>query len=284
MSENECINCKKIFSSKGNLTKHLKKSCKFFRENNMINNTNTELTNIKKELDKILLENNQLKKEKDKINLHKKKYNKKLKNENNELKHIIDELSKENQELKIKLSNLTGKIDIYKEIDEKQFNTIADIAKQPTTNTYKQKIFLTPFDIKDSENIENIKNKLRNNIDKTHILEGQKGVAKLVYNNVLKDENGENKKYICTDFSRGVFKYKDKDGVYHKDNKAKNLTSIVYGGIKESLDNIDNRDFDENTYNLNSVVKNVIDIKNMNNDNCDFRNELITLSTNSIEL
>lgn len=42
MEKFECDNCKKIYSTKGNLTKHMKTSCKIIKENLIKNSTNLD--------------------------------------------------------------------------------------------------------------------------------------------------------------------------------------------------------------------------------------------------
>ena len=64
------------------------------------------------------------------------------------------------------------------------------------------------------------------NYNLEYFLDGQKGVARFVVDNILKDEDN-NLKYLCTDASRSTFKYKDKLGNIQKDYEAKRLTNYL---------------------------------------------------------
>ena len=163
------------------------------------------------------------------------------KEKNNETMKIQEEIEKLNEEIKeLKkiiiekdkiICTLNGSIDIYKE-DHKAF---VDIAKQPKTNTTnnhnKVLNIKSPIDFEDKLQIENA----LSNYNLEYFLDGQKGVARFVVDNILKDEDN-NLKYLCTDASRSTFKYKDKLGNIQKDYEAKRLTNyLVEGGIKNKV-------------------------------------------------
>ena len=85
----------------------------------------------------------------------------------------------------------------------------------------------------DFNDIDKIKNAIENKLDINHIIDGQKGLAHFVKDNILTDDTGK-LLYICTDPSRQIFKYKDSTGEIKKDVEAKKLTNyIVDGGIKQ---------------------------------------------------
>jgi hypothetical protein len=60
------------------------------------------------------------------------------------------------------------------------------------------------------------------NYNESYFLDGPKGLARFVNELVLKTNDGETI-YACFDRSRNVFKYKDENGNYIKDIKAKKL-------------------------------------------------------------
>ena len=59
----------------------------------------------------------------------------------------------------------------------------------------------------DFDNIDHIKNIIVKYLTINHIVDGQKGIANFVKETMLIDDNGI-PKYICTDPSRNIFKFK----------------------------------------------------------------------------
>jgi hypothetical protein len=156
-------------------------------------------------------------------------------------KHIsickVKELSEENlkqtenlkmleEQLQIKdieIAELKASLKIYKESDE----CLKEIAKQPknTNNTTKNNsnlLYMPTFNI----DKEDMKNKIKNNFTKGHLKDGQFGVASFTVDNLLKDEDN-NYMYVCTDPSRHMFSFKNKDGTIEKDFKANKLTKLI---------------------------------------------------------
>lgn len=195
----------------------------------------------------------------------------------NEIKLLIEEL----EEYKLENARLKGEIEVYKSYGEFHAQGVMDIAKQPkhtNTNTTNYKSVVT-FDLRDEENIKDIQNKVCNTFEEKHFVEGQKGVAKAVVQGVLRNEEGVNKKYLCTDYARSIFKSKDKYGNMITDPKAAMLTNIVYIGIKEKVGYISKRCMDREKDNLEKLVcisNNTLDIIKMTEDNSDFRKELMS--------
>lgn len=259
-----CEYCNKDFKTKHNMLRHVN-SCKVYIK---INNENIKLKE-EEEKQKILYENNKLKEEIER-----------LKEENNKLK---EEIKYSEYEFKIKMSNL--ETEIYKSQSQIQTENILEIAKQPTinnntiNNTYKNKIAVT-FDLKDKITIEDIQTKVCNALNKVHFMNGQKGIARVVSGTILKNENGIDDKYLCSDQSRGSFRYKDSDGVMQIDHKAMRLTDIIYKGVKEKIQRISKECMDKETDTdlIVLISRNILDINKMNEDNTDFRNEIILLS------
>ena len=209
-----------------------------------------------------------------KLNLLVKDKNDLLKKENNILKN-------ENIILKDKLNILKGEINILKGDHE----CIQDIAKQPkniTTNTNNKILnIITPLNF---TNKEDIKNKINDSYKLDYIFSGQKGVAKFAVDHILKDEEG-NLKYVCTDPSRQIFKYKDETGEVRKDVEAKKLTNfLVEGGIKHKASKIMNDWWTEetgitNTDKFELLVDKAESLRVIDSDNNDFKKELSTLTT-----
>ena len=102
--------------------------------------------------------------------------------------------------------------------------------------------------------------------------------------NILTDNNGE-LIYVCTDPSRGVFKFKDTTGELKKDLEAKKLTSyILEGGIKNKSADIGNEwckddtgEFDMKKFTILMVPQQ--SIMNLSQDNNVLKKELASLTS-----
>jgi hypothetical protein len=248
-----CQLCDKEFSTKKHLIQHLKNTCidDFYKINCMI----YELKTVKKlnsELERIL-------KEKD-IQIAK-------------LETIIE--TKDN---------------FYKEDHE----CLKEIAKNPkinntnisthnnTSNTTNKILSLSaPMNFNDLEKIQNL---LNNYCNIEYILDGQKGFAKFAIENLLIDEEG-NLKYICTDPSRSIFKYKDDHGDIQKDIEAKKLTNyLIDGGMKKkalelSIDWYTDENGNIDITKFQKALENHNEINKIDKDNTEFRKELISFIT-----
>ena len=211
-------------------------------------------------------------------------------NTNKEYLDIIKELEIENKNLKEdvkeltdKLNELKGELNVYK----KEHECLIDIAKQPkTTSSYitnNNKILniTSTMDFNDKNKIKEI---IENNYNMDYMLDGQKGFAKFAVENLLKDEDG-NLKYVCTDPSRQIFKYKDTLGDIQRDVEAKKLTNyLVDGGIKEKTLCITNNwcvedegkiDIDK----LNIIIDKQNALLNLKENNTLFKKELVAMTT-----
>jgi hypothetical protein len=137
----------------------------------------------------------------------------------------------------------------------------------------------------DFDNIDHIKNLIDNYLTINHIVDGQKGLANFVRETMLIDDNGI-PKYICTDPSRNIFKYKDTNGEIKKDIEAKKLTgSLVKGGIRKQTAIIGN-DWLESEENSNDYLHKLElmmefqqNIHKLGDNNTDFKKELAAITT-----
>lgn len=292
MEENEikCNNCDKKFSTKFNLAKHIKNSCKVTKKNNieeiqyklkLYDDCKLELDNNKNKYNDLMKEYEEFKKitaEKDVIFSKNEILTASLQTENKMLKEQIQFLKEQLEKYEFKNENQLKNI---LNITETQSKGILDIAKQPKNITTNIKNKLSaPFNLKSQKFVDFIQNKLRMSIDRGDMMDGQKSLARQVYNIVIKDREGKIK-YLCVDSSRGIFRYMDEEGNVYTDHKAKLFTDIVLGGIKDNIVNIieDIEENEEDQSIIQYIKKNLCHIKNMNSDNTDFRNELIVLTS-----
>ena len=184
----------------------------------------------------------------------------------------ISKLDKEITELKAQLQ-------IYKELSDRELSCVEDIARQPRTqnnNTQNNLMMLSPLNL----NKEAFAETIRDSFTKDYFLQGQKGVARFAVEKLLRDSDGK-LKYVCTDPSRQVYRFKTLDGELERDIKAKKLTSVLAENLTKqshslSFEEISNND-DSGVFIL--CTNNFQDIKEMSEDNGDFRTELASLTT-----
>lgn len=298
-----CEYCKKEYSSKSSLKTHQNTTKKCIEIQNRVNSENKEplfkceycgnnfgskkgqnshiLTcSIKLKLDSILEEReNNLKKE------FEKQYEERIKEIEQYYEYKLKEIEnyydhKLNNDVKI------ARLETMNEIYQNDHKSLIEIAKQPKntiSNTHNNNKILslqTPLDF----NIDHVRDLIESKYTLEHIFDGQKGIAKFALENLLKDNDG-NLKYICTDPSRQVFKYKDTYGDLQKDLEARKLTNFLFdGGIKHKACDIianfiSNNNKDKNNFDLNNLFETGDKIRNMQNDNSIFKKELAAMTT-----
>jgi hypothetical protein len=240
----DCKYCKKSLSSNFNLGKHIN-LCPAYYQAVVINKDNEIL---------ILKEN-----------------------KDNEIKELQDKIaSLEQQVLKIELETENR---MLREHSKDNQSTINEIAKQPrvaTTNNNHNKILInTPMDLSQPT----VQLAIQNGFSDEYLVQGQKGVARFAYDNILKDEQGK-LKYICTDAARQIFQFKNEDGSIQKDVKATKLTkALLEGELKSASHKMAcDKMKDGSVEEFNMYTDNYYDIKDLETDNSDFSKELTTLT------
>jgi len=112
------------------------------------------------------------------------------------------------------------------ELQNKLENIAVKAINRPTTtnNTTNNNILnLAPLDM--ASLTEQITNVINTQMTEAHVLEGQEGIAKLIYR-CFTTEDGK-KLITCTDISRGTWKSKDVNGNIIKDHKASNIAKVI---------------------------------------------------------
>jgi len=147
------------------------------------------------------------------------------------LENKLKEKEKEIEDLKLLCENRLKEINILS-LEKKILQTklegkeeclsIAKTAKGTTTtnNTNNNIKNMVVFNL--SERI----NPALSNYTKEHLLQGAKGTAKWINENIITDENG-NKLYICSDRSREIFKFMNEKGEVVTDVKAEFLLGSI---------------------------------------------------------
>ena len=209
---------------------------------------------------------------------------------------LIDIIKKKDEDIKQK-DDLIIELKSKLEMSEKYQNCLTEIAKQPKiqkiqkiqknqqtinqqTNQINNKyINLSPLIL----DPDDIKEKVEKNFTKNNFLEGQKGVAEFVFDNLLKDSNGKST-IICTDSSRHKYSYKTEDGQIKVDIRAKRLTDMIKNDImKKSSDIISNEI--KKTDDIMNLMNKILDINNMKyDDNGKFLSRLSILTQYTEEI
>ena len=234
----ECNFCNKIFASKSSLNVHQKttKYCLKLQGKNEEKNFECEYCNKIFTVKINLISHYGICKEKELKDKCKKReeilikeLNKETEKFRKEFEIVLKQKEEEINELKQKIAELTGRLYTFKD----DHDLIKEIAKQPKNTTNNNNNTLNISTSLDFDNIDRIKDVIENDFNINYAINGQKGIANLVKDKLLKDDNGK-PLYICTDPSRQIFKYKDSTGEIKKDVEAKKLTEyIVDGGIKK---------------------------------------------------
>ena len=255
--EYKCEYCEKILSTKQSIIHHLIVCDK--KKDKEIELLKEKLESKDKEL-----------KEKDKLVIKLKIYNENYQKQYKKQEEQIEKQEDQIKELQDKLENLASKA-----IDRP-----TSIVSNTTTNNSLNIATCMDFD-----NIDHIKNLIDNYLSINHLVDGQKGIANFVKETMLLDDNGI-PKYICTDPSRHIFKYKDTNGEIKKDVEAKKLTgSVIKGGLRRRTAIIGNEwvESEENSndylHKLELMMEFQENIHKLGDNNTNFRKELAALTT-----
>ena len=140
-------------------------------------------------------------------------------------------------------------------------------------------------------NESTIIDKVESNFTLEYLNDGIRGLAKFTKDHIVNPEDGK-PKYICSDPSRAVFKYKDENGVVQKDVSATKLKNAIKDPIiKKSktlfinensrlFDGIANADDDnENNELMNDQITtlkdNFLKVKNIDENQVDYAKEMV---------
>ena len=270
----ECEFCKKILSSLKSLKSHQQKTkycldiqgksnikckfiCDFCNKNFFTKDSVSRHKKVcKKEIEKLYIEQIEYK-----IKLEEQEEGYKIK------------LEKQEEEYKIQIEKLQKIIE----------NIAVKAVSKPNINNIENLTFL---DFKET----NIQDKVDNFFTIDHLKNGIKGVARFTKDFIINTDDNK-LKYICSDVSRGFFKYIDENGVVQKDVKATKLKNSIKEPIinksKDIFMNENTRIFDEITNtvdclqldrlnnNMNVLTEGFIQVKNIDDNINDYSKELV---------
>ena len=274
-----CQFCNNVFGTKYSLQAHQKRA-KYCLNIQQITNSNTISELVKCEYcNKSFSPHN--------MERHYNNCKQKLKYHIEDLENsVINKLNKRIEDLEKIIIEKDVQLSIYKELSEHSRDTIEEIAFRPTiqnnnntqnNNTQNNTLInMTPFDMSK----ENFAKTIEESFTKEYLLEGQRGVAKFAVDNLLKDENGK-LKYICTDPSRQVYRFKTIDGILERDIKARKLTQALVDNLTKKSHMLSMEELlgkgDTEVFVI--YTNNFQDIKDLQDDNGEFRTELASLTT-----
>ena len=282
-----CEGCDLTFTNNANLMIH-KDICKFYIILKIKEETTVEITTIKTEYENMI---------------------KKLKDEY-EMKHSLETIELKNT-IKIHQLKIIDNEKIIKDIqsqNDKLLENLQKLASQaidrPTTSTlttnnvtnniknnFSDKYFLETI------KAEDVKMKCQNYLTEQVFLEGQRGIAQLCTEHVIKTKDKKSL-MLCTDVSRKKFKYIDEQGNLKEDYEArifvqkvskpiKDASRLVYDSIlfdvKSEKETLEEDDYSRKAY-LNSKELKTIDcyvqITHFDDpdNNQEFKNELAILN------
>lgn len=261
----ECKFCKKTFSTKGNLTSHQKttKYClqiqgeynsKF--ECNLCSKTFTSKQNLQN-------------------------HNCKQQDVNQTENYYINLLKEKETIIKQKEEYIT-KIEAML---EKSNETIAEIAKQPTTNNTitnnnNNKYLSVNFDIED---FNAIKQTLETHLTPSVLKQGQEGLADMLNSKLLRAPDGT-PLYECTDISRKNFEFRNRNGDIEIDPQANRLIrnlerseiSKIAGEKSEEIWTNEDGTIDSESQNF--YMPRVAEVMTLNTDSTKLRARLANLT------
>jgi len=264
----KCKHCDKILSTKQMLENH-NNICSIKKEKDQ--------TEYKEKLEK------EIKEYKNQLEKQDKEYKNQLEKQDKEYKN---QLEKQKNELKEEYKNqLEKQEDQIKDLQDKLEKLAIKAIDRPTIVSNTTNNNLNIDSSMNFNDIEQIKDIIENNLNINHIVDGQKGLANFVKEIMLIDDNGK-LKYICTDPSRSIFKYKDTNGEIKKDVEAKKLTDyILKGGIKKRSAIIGNEWVQNETNNklyldkLEIMMEFQENIHKLAENNTNFKRELAALTS-----
>jgi len=168
---------------------------------------------------------------------------------------------------------------------------------KPTTTTVNIKNNFSNQYFLDSINVDDVKRKCQNYLTEEVFLEGQRGIAKLCTDHIIKTRD-KKVLMICTDASRRKFKYMDKNGNMKEDLEAraftekvskpiKDVSKIIYENIlsdvKSEKQTLEDDNYSRKAYLNDKELKTIdcfvkINCFDSNEHNMDYKNELAVLN------
>lgn len=181
----------------------------------------------------------------------------------------ISSLESTIEKLESTIEKLETKLDKFE-------NTLLSNASKPIKNTTNNIVINNTLNLND---ISKLKTFLDEKMDKSVLALGQKGLAKMLTETILKGV------YKCVDPSRHNFEFTNEEGEIEKDVKAKKLTSaLIKGDICGKAGDTGRQLWAKKDGSTDSFLyevhsEKVIEVINIDRDNSKFRSELSALTS-----
>ncbi len=163
-------------------------------------------------------------------------------------------------------------------------DTIAEIAKQPTTTTNNtttnNNTLVNRFDINDIEKISNV---IDQHLTTSVLKRGQEGLADMLKTHLLQDEKGA-LLYECTDVARQQFEFRNPDGHIETDPKAtKLIRNLGKSGIWKTAHTVGKKIWEAPDGKINNesqavFMPHVTEVLNVDNDSKKLRSRLASIT------
>lgn len=188
------------------------------------------------------------------------------------------------KQLEKSLKEKDRQLEELKKMNEKLQDTISEIAlKSKTinnTNTTNNIVVGNHLNLNDVDRIQNV---LDEHLDGNVLCNGQKGLAKMIYEKLLIGDDGKTV-YKCVDPSRHNFEYIDEEGKVVRDVKASKLTTaLIKGDVCQKAMDVGNdmwkkEDGTVDNLRFEAFYNKVSEVANIDKDDSKFRSELSALT------
>ena len=227
-----CVGCNNIFMNKVNLHVH-EESCKEYILIKTKEKYDAIISNLNEKMEEISSQNSELKINYDKqLETQQHQYLKQLESQQRQhdsklisvqttFEKTIRDLQAQNDKLIDSLRQLASQA-----IDKPSTSTTNNVTNNTIKNHFSEKYFLETISMDD------VKRKCQNYLTEEIFLQGQRGIAKLCTDHIIKTKDNK-ALMICTDVSRKKFKYMDDQGNLKEDHEARAFTEKVSKPIKD---------------------------------------------------
>ena len=211
----------------------------------------------------------------DKLEEQKEEYEYKLEKQKEEyeqkLKHYEEKLEKQKAEYEVKLEKFENAV-IASATESRKTTTITNYNTNSNNTNSNNGQFLNLS----KEVIEPI---LREKLTFADARRGQKGLATMVVNNLLKDEDGQ-LRYRCKDAARQNFEFTDENGETKKDVHAtKLIQALIDSKVEKIAGEVGNKEWKDDMEKFKVHNEKVTEIVTLSKDNSAFRSELTALTS-----
>ena len=268
----ECEFCKKVLSQKATLLDHLS-TCKE-RYKKLLENQEINSKNIIKKLESEITKLKRLEKE----SLQKKDehYQEKLKERDNYYQEKLKDKDEKIQDKNEYIAKLEARLDKFE-------STVVNMATEPkTTKTTTNNVVVNNNTLNLST--EHVTKVLDEHFTKEVVAGGQKKLAEMVYEKMLKGPDGKSS-YVCVDPSRHTFEFINNDGDVERDVKAKKLTkALINSNMHKKAAEVGNQIWTKEDGHVDSSLfeycsPKVMELACFERDDSKFRSELSALTS-----